>query len=63
YILYTGKFSTDFYYYCIDEGIAHPCDEGIKIHEDLAFVYMSFLAEVISEANEMEAITDISKYN
>ncbi len=63
YVLYNGKFSNDFYYYCIDEGIAHRCDEGIKINEDLAFVYMSFLAEVISEANQMEAITDISKYN
>lgn len=63
YILYNGKFSNDFYHYCRDEGIAHRCDEGIRISEDLAFVYMSFLAEVISEANQIEAITDISKYN
>lgn len=63
YTLYNGKFSDDFYHYCIHEEIAHRCKEGIKINEDLAFVYMSFLAEVISEANQIEAITDISKYN
>lgn len=63
YTLFEGKYSDDFYQYCIEEKIAHPCNEGIKINEDLAYIYMSFLAEVISQANGLEAITDSQKYN
>lgn len=61
--LYNGKFSTEFYEYCIENGIATPFSEGIRISKDLAFIYMSFLADVISKDLEYEMFTDISKYN
>ncbi len=61
--LYNGKFSTEFYDYCIKNGIATPFSNGIKISKDLAFVYMSFLADVISKNLEYEMFTDISRYN
>ncbi len=61
--LYNGKFSTEFYDYCIDNGLAHPFDNGIKISKDLAFVYMSFLADTISKNKGLEMFTDISRYN
>ncbi len=61
--LYNGKFSTEFYEYCIENGIATPFSNGIKISKDLAFIYMSFLADVISKNLEYEMFTDISKYN
>ncbi|BCJ92887.1 hypothetical protein acsn021_04560 [Anaerocolumna cellulosilytica] len=63
YTLYNGKFSQDFHDFCILEGIASECDFGIKINEDLAYLYMSFLAERISILQEMDSITDSSKYN
>lgn len=63
YILYNGKFSHDFYEYCLSEGIASECNVGIRIHEDFAYLYMSFLAERISILQEMDSITDSSKYN
>lgn len=61
--LYNGKFSTEFYDYCIQNGIATPFSNGIKISKDLAFVYMSFLADVISKNLEYEMFTDIRRYN
>lgn len=63
YTLYNGKFSHDFYKYCISEGIASESNVGIRIHEDFAYLYMSFLAERISILQEMDSITDNSKYN
>ena len=61
--LYDGKFSNEFYEYCIKNGIATPFSNGIKISKDLAFIYMSFLADVISKNLEYEMFTDINKYN
>jgi len=63
YILFHDKYSDEFHRFCIEHSIATPCDGGIKIYEDLAFVYMSFLADIISKNNEFEMITDIQKYS
>ena len=61
--LYNGKFSQEFYQYCLDNGLAQPFDDGIRMSKDLAFVYMSFLADIISKNKEIEMFTDISHYN
>lgn len=61
--LYNEKFSDEFFRYCLDNGIAHPYNNGIAISKDLAFVYMSLLADVISKKQEIEMFTDISRYN
>ncbi len=61
--LYDGKFSDIFYDYCIENKLAHPFNNGIKISKDLAFVYMSLLADIVSKRNEMEMFTDIRKYD
>ena len=63
YSLYEGKYTSDFFHYCLDNHIATPFDNGIKISQDLAFAYMSFLADIISKINGIDMITDISKYN
>lgn len=60
--LFEGKYSDEFFRFCIENQIASPCMEGIKISNDLAYVYMSFLADVISRNNEMEMITDEQRY-
>lgn len=61
--LFEGKYSTEFFEFCIKNQIASPCKEGIRISNDLAYVYMSFLADVISRNNEMEMITDDQRYS
>lgn len=60
--LFEGKYSHEFFRFCIENQIASPCMEGIKISNELAYVYMSFLADVISRNTEMEMITDEQRY-
>ena len=57
------KFTPDFFSYCINNKLATKCDEGMKISPDVAFVYMSFLANTISQNNEIEMITDLAQYS
>lgn len=61
--LFRGKYSQVFFDFCIDNKIAAPCQEGIRISSDLAFVYMSLLADVFSKQHEYEMITDVQKYS
>lgn len=61
--LFSGKYSQEFFDFCTDNKIATPCQEGIRISNDLAFVYMSLLADVISKQHEYEMITDVQKYS
>lgn len=61
--LFDGKYSSEFFEFCIRNHIATSCDEGIKIANELAYVYMSFLADIISKNNELEMITDVKKYS
>ena len=61
--LFEGKYSQTFFDFCIGNKIATPCREGIHISNDLAFVYMSLLADVISKQHEYEMITDVQKYS
>lgn len=61
--LFSGKYSQIFFDFCTDNKIATPCQEGIRISNDLAFVYMSLLADVISKRHEYEMITDVQKYS
>lgn len=63
YTLYNGKFSHDFHEYCLDENIATECDEGIKVHQHIAHMYMSFLSEHISQNTGLETITDSTTCN
>lgn len=61
--LYEGKFSPVFFDFCLENRLATPFDYGILISNDLAFAYMSFLADVIAKRQELEMFTDVSKYN
>lgn len=60
--LFEGKYSSEFFRFCMENQIASRCMEGIKISNELAYVYMSFLADVISRNNELEMITDENRY-
>jgi len=63
YTLFQDKFSGEFENFCLRERIAQQNHEGLKISEDLAFVYMSLFANNISRQNNLDSITDVKKYS
>lgn len=63
YTLYFDKYTYEFEDYCLENGLCERCNEGIILNKDVAFVYMSILAEIISKETETDMITDIEKYS
>ncbi|MEA4850200.1 MAG: hypothetical protein VB126_01935 [Paludibacter sp.] len=61
--LFEDKYSYIFSDYCLKNKIASRCDEGINLSDELAFVYMSFLADTISKNKGWEMVTDINRYS
>lgn len=47
----------------MDNDIADEFDEGINVSKELAFIYMSFLADTISKVNNYEIFTDENEYD
>ncbi len=58
FTLFSEKYSYEFEYYCKKEGIAHSSNGNLNISEELAYVYMSFLADEISDNLNLDSITD-----
>lgn len=63
YTLYEDKYTYEFEKYCLENGLGERCDEGILLNKDVAYAYMSILAEIISKETETDMITDIEKYS
>ncbi|MEA5259813.1 hypothetical protein VB264_18595 [Arcicella aquatica] len=61
--LYEEKFNTTFKYECIEKGLGEECNGGILISEELANLYMTFLAEEIAFEKVGNPITDSTKYD
>lgn len=61
--LFSEKYSHDFERYCLKNKLATPSDNGIFISQELAFVYMSFLADTIAKIDHYETFTDFTKYD
>lgn len=57
------KFNAEFFNYCVKNKIGIESDRGILLPEDIAFGYMSLLANGISEARGLDMITDNSRQN
>lgn len=60
---FSEKHSQAFFDFCINNNIATPCGERIRISNNLAFVYMSILADIIFKRHKYEMITYIQKYS
>lgn len=58
YTLFEEKYSYESQKFCLDNKVAKRCDEGIKLPSQLAGIYMSLLANVISDLKSIAAITD-----
>lgn len=63
YILYADKYTYEFENYCLENGLGKRCHEGILLDEDVAYTYMSILAEIISKEMETDMITDNIRYS
>jgi hypothetical protein len=58
YTLFREKYTYEFEHFCLENNIAHHCEEGVKVPRELAFMYMGQLSSVISDKRGLEAITD-----
>ena len=58
YTLFREKYTYEFSRFCLDLRIAHECDEGINVPKEVAYLYMSLLANIIAESRGISAITD-----
>ncbi|MEA4827316.1 MAG: hypothetical protein VB130_11905 [Clostridium sp.] len=58
YTLYNEKYTDEWSRFCVENNIGHKTDEGIKIPEEVALIYMSILSHIISEQNGISAFTD-----
>ena len=63
YTLYSDKYTYEFENYCLENNLGERCNEGILLSEDVAYAYMSILAEIISKETETDMITDMAKYS
>ncbi len=63
FTLYADKYTYEFENYCLENGLGERCDEGILLNQDVAYAYMSLLAEIISKETETDMITDIAKFS
>lgn len=62
YTLYADKYTYEFENYCLENGLGKRCNEGIMLNDDVAYAYMSILAEIVSKETETDMITDIVEY-
>ncbi|UPT67246.1 MAG: hypothetical protein M0D57_00670 [Sphingobacteriales bacterium JAD_PAG50586_3] len=63
FYIYREKFSMDFEEYCEKNRYSTYAHGGIMVCEELAFAYMSYLAEEIAFEEGVSIITDSNKFN
>lgn len=66
FLLYDEKVTHEFGNFCIENNYATESNNGIVVNKEIGNIYMSILANVISENNQIQCITDIpsmDRYN
>lgn len=61
--IFEEKYSALLVSYCLENKIGVRSLNGIKVPEEVAFIFMTILANEIAESKNVSAITDIKKYN
>lgn len=61
--IYEEKFSMSWEYFCLQNGLGERTEGGIKVTEELAYIYMSFLAQEIAFEEGKSIITDNHKFD
>ncbi|HWB93144.1 MAG TPA: hypothetical protein VG605_14880, partial [Puia sp.] len=63
FLLYREKFSMDWIIFCEEQRIGRRVDGGIMIPEELAFVYMTYLAKRVGFRENAAIVTDDDKFD
>ncbi|MBL7911661.1 MAG: hypothetical protein JNJ41_11445 [Bacteroidia bacterium] len=63
YLIYQEKFSYEWVNFCRDNNIGQQVDEGLLIPEELAFLYMTYLAKEIAFKESAAIITDNQRFD
>lgn len=61
-LLYEGKYDAGFAEYCIENHFGEKVPRGLKLSRDVLNLYMSYLAEAISEREQIDLISDSVQY-
>ena len=61
-LLYEGKYDAGFAEYCIENHFGEKAPRGLKLSRDVLNLYMSYLAEAISEREHIDLISDSVQY-
>lgn len=62
YLIYREKFSYEFEIFCIDNELARKHDDGLYVSEEIAYIFMSGLAQEISYKTNSSIITDSAQF-
>src|SRR5688572_13288024 len=63
YLIYKEKFSFNWADFCIDNNIGLKTDDGLLLSEELAFIFMTYLAKEIAFQESAGIITDNSRFD
>src|SRR5262245_36479744 len=58
FILFQDKYTHPWEDFCKSNRLATKTEEGVKISEDLAYIYMALLAQAVADSRELSPITD-----
>jgi len=58
YLLFQEKYTVKWEEFCISHKLAHRTTEGLLLAPELSWLFMSFLAQAIADANNLPLITD-----
>ena len=61
YILYEEKYSSDWTNFCLENGYGAKVEDGLKLSESLATLYLTILANKVAEEKNISPITDDTK--
>lgn len=56
--LFSDKYTGTWERFCLDNKLGHRSDEGINLSPEVTNLYMTILAQAISDSNGVESITD-----
>lgn len=63
YLIFKEKFSDNWLDYCVDKGLGQQIDEGLLVSEELAFLFMTYLAKEIAFRESAAIITDNNRFD
>ncbi len=63
YTIFEDKYTDSWQAFCLQNKLASETSYGIKVSEDLAYIYMALLAQAIADSRELSPITDKPRFD